>query len=238
MNSIHARNAGYSLLELLVATVLFTIISGSVFSLLSTSQLTYQGESTIAAAFQQANVAIDQMVRDIHSAGYPPPTSFSTAVAQADPKKFALPFAWTPNYPASPCSVNSAAVGALCTIPGDNDLILEADTGAGVQWIRYSLSLADNTLKRAAVLKTTGDPVTETDGALVPYLDNVVNQAQAKQPPIFSYVLDDGAPFDLVTNIRKVNINLIVQSAQRDPKTNQFRTITVTGEAVRFNPNQ
>jgi type II secretory pathway pseudopilin PulG len=238
MNSIHARNAGYSLLELLVATVLFTVISGSVFSLLYTSQLTYQGESTIAAAFQQANVAIDQMVRDIHSAGYPPPTSFSTAVAQADPKQFALPFAWTPNYPASPCSVSFAAVGALCTIPGDNDLILEADTGAGVQWIRYSLSLADNTLKRAAVPKTTGDPVTETDGALVPYLDNVVNQVRATPQPIFSYVLDDGTHAGPVTNVRTVNINLIVQSAQRDPKTNQFRTITVTGQAVRFNPNQ
>jgi type II secretory pathway pseudopilin PulG len=224
--------------ELLVATVLFTIIAGTAFSLLFSAQVRYRGESDVTTAFQQANVAIDQMVRDIHSAGYPPPTSFSTAVAQASPNKFAVPFAWTPNYPGSPCSVGFAAVGALCTIPGDNDLILEADTGAGVQWIRYSLSLTDNTLKRAAVLKNTGDPVTETDGELLPYLDNVVNQAQPNPTPIFSYVLDDGTKNGPVMNIRTVNINLIVQSAQRDPKTNQFRTINLTGQAVRFNPNQ
>jgi hypothetical protein len=65
-----------------------------------------------------------------------------------------------------------------------------------------------------------------------------VNQARATPQPIFSYVLDDGTRAGPVTNIRTVNINLIVQSAQRDPKTNQFRTITVTGQAVRFNPNQ
>jgi hypothetical protein len=29
-----------------------------------------------------------------------------------------------------------------------------------------------------------------------------------------------------------------VQSAQADPQTGQYRTITVTGQAVRFNPNQ
>jgi len=51
----------------MVATVLFTIISGTVFSLLLSAQLQYQGESSVSAAFQQANVAIDQIVRDVHS---------------------------------------------------------------------------------------------------------------------------------------------------------------------------
>jgi hypothetical protein len=34
-----------------------------------------------------------------------------------------------------------------------------------------------------------------------------------------------------------VDIKLIVQSAEPDPQTQQFRTITLTGQAVRFNPN-
>jgi type II secretory pathway pseudopilin PulG len=225
MTKINTRMAGYSLLELLVATLLFTIISGTVFSLLSSSQLTYQGESTLASAFQQANVAIDQIVRDVHSAGYPPVSSFSTAVAQASPSKFALPFAWSPNYPTGPCTVDVS-----CTIPGQNDLILEADTGAGVQWIRYSLQ--GTTLMRAAIAKGAGDPAAQTDGALLPYLDNVVNQTG-----IFSYVCDPGAA-QYPANIRTVNINLIVQSAHKDLQTGQFRTIRVTGQAVRFNPNQ
>jgi len=233
MKRISGKTAGYSLLELLVATVLFTIISGTVFSVLSSSQLTYQGESTLAAAFQQANVAIDQIVRDVHSAGYPPVSSFNAAVAQYSPEKFALPFAWSPNYPGSSCTVPvpiTATVTGPCTIPGGNDLILEADTGGGVQWIRYSLRGA--TLMRAATAKVAGDPVISTDNQLVPYLDNVINQA-----PIFSYSFDDGETHFIPVNIRAVNISLIVQSAQRDAQTNQFRTIRVTGQAVRFNPN-
>ena len=225
MKKIDTETAGYSLLELLVATLLFTIISGTVFSLLSSSQLTYQGESTLASAFQQANVAIDQIVRDVHSTGYPPVSSFSRVVAQGSPNKFALPFAWSPNYPASPC-----IVGGSCTVPGPNDLIVEADTGAGVQWIRYSLQ--GTTLMRAAVGKVAGDPVAQTDGALLPYLDNVINTG------IFAYRLDDGSQSGPVVNIREINISLTVQSAHKDLQTGQFRTIRVTGQAVRFNPNQ
>jgi len=226
-----SRTAGYSLLELLVATVLFTIISGSVFSLLSTSQLTYQGESTLAAAFQQANVAIDQIVRDVHSTGYPPASSFNAAVLLASPDKIALPFAWSPNYPATPCTVNVS-----CTVPGQYDLILEAaDTTGVVQWIRYSLQ--GTTLLRASCPKAPfADPVASTDGQLVPYLDNVQNQAAGKA--IFSYQFDPGEVNLVAKNIRKVDIELIVQSSQRDAQTGQFRTITVTGQAVRFNPNQ
>src|SRR6266436_8295058 len=138
MKKFNTRTAGYSLMELMVATVLFTIVSGAVFTVLSSSQLTYQGESTLASAFQQANVAIDQIVRDVHSAGYPPVTSFKTAVAQGAPEKFAMPFAWSPGYtniPPTPCNV-----GSTCALPGDNDLILEAaDSSGAVQWIRYSL---------------------------------------------------------------------------------------------------
>jgi type II secretory pathway pseudopilin PulG len=230
MTKINRRMAGYSLVELLVATLLFTIISGTVFSLLSSSQLTYQGESTIAEAFQQANVAIDQIVRDVHSAGYPPASSFSTAVAQAAPDKFALPFAWSPNYPTGTCTVDVS-----CTIPGEYDLILEADTGAGVQWIRYSLQ--GTTLMRATVAKRAfKDPLTETGGELLPYLDNVMNQSQGAQ--IFSYQFDPGESHRYPVNVRTVNINLIVQSAHKDLQTGQFRTVRVTGQAVRFNPNQ
>jgi type II secretory pathway pseudopilin PulG len=231
MKETNTKTAGYSLLELLVATVLFTIISGTVFSLLSSSQLTYQGESTIGAAFQQANVAIDQIVRDVHSAGYPPVTSFQTAVAQGAPEKFAMPFAWSPGYTNIPPA--ACIVGSTCVFPGQNDLILEAaDSSGAVQWIRYSLQ--GTTLMRASTRKVRfGDPVSSTDDKLLPYLDNVTNQTG-----IFSYRLDDGSEIGPVTNIRKVNISLTVRSAQKDRQTNQFRTITVSGQAVRFNPNQ
>lgn len=230
---------GYSLVELLVATVIFTIIAGAAFSLLFSTQLRYRGESDVTTAFQQANVAIDQITRDVHSTGYPPANSFAAGVAQASPQLVALPFSWstkTPtSYPNSPCTVN----GSCGAVPGDYDLILEVDSGdgKGVQWIRYSLD--HTTLKRGIVPKTRfDDPVTSTSGAvLTPYLDNVQNGPGNKSLPIFSYGYDSTNPDKQPSNIRVVNIMLIVQSAEPDPQTHQFRTITLSGQAERFNPN-
>jgi type II secretory pathway pseudopilin PulG len=228
------RVNGYSLVELLVATVLFTIIAGTVFSLLLSAQLRYRGESDVTTAFQQANVAIDQITRDVHSAGYPPPSSFSKDVVSANPKLVALPFSWSSGYPNAPCTVG----GGCGAVPGDYDLILETDLsdGKGVQWIRYSLQ--GTTLMRGVTPKTLGDPVTSTSGlVLAPYLDNVMNGSQA----VFTYCYDDTgcrAGTGLVSKIREVNVMLIVQSAQPDPQTGRFRTITLTGQAARFNnPN-
>jgi type II secretory pathway pseudopilin PulG len=228
------RVNGYSLLELLVATLLFTIIAGTVFSLLLNAQLRYRGESGLTAAYQQANVAIDQITRDVHSAGYPPANSFSAAVTQNSPQLMAVPFSWSPGYPYSPCTV-----GVSCgAVPGEYDLILETDLGDGngVQWIRYSLQ--GTTLMRGVTGKPQGtwaDPVASTSGVLLPYLDNVQNGN--KSLAIFSYFDSTNSPAQQPSNIRKVTIDLIVQSAQPDPQTGQFRTITVTGEAVRFNPD-
>jgi Tfp pilus assembly protein PilW len=218
---------GFSLVELLVGTVLFTIITGAVFSLLMSAQLRYRGESNVTEAFQQANVAIDQIVRDVHSAGYPPKTSMTVGTP---PESYALPFAWSPSYPGTPCTVG---VGGTCAIPGDSDLIVEADTGNGVQWIRYSVQ--NGTLMRGVATKVGTDPVGTTNGALAPYLDNVINPTSV---PVFSYRFDSSASPQPASYIREVNITLMVRSALPDPQTQQFRTITLTGQATRFNPNQ
>jgi type II secretory pathway pseudopilin PulG len=223
---------GFSLVELLVGTILFTVVTGVAFSLLVSSLFRYQGESTLTEAFQQANVALDQIVRDVHSAGYPPKSSFNTTAANNDPKVYALPFAWAPSYPNTPCTVG---VVGTCTVPGEYDLILETDLGNGVQWIRYSL--LDTTLMRAVTPKVPfKDPVAATSGdALVPYLENVMNGSNSL--PVFTYTVDPGSA-STASNIRQVNVSLIVRSLQPDPQTKQFRTITLTGQAVRFNPNQ
>jgi hypothetical protein len=106
-----------------------------------------------------------------------------------------------------------------------------------VQWIRYSLQ--GTTLLRGAVSKTSfGDPIAATNGQLVPYLDNVQNGAI----PVFTYCYGSGCS-DTTTphqpsQIREVNITLMLRSSRPDPQTNQYRTVTVTGQAVRFNPTK
>jgi type II secretory pathway pseudopilin PulG len=239
MTNTRRSGNGYSLVELLVATVLFTIIAGTIFSLLFGAQLRYSSESGLTTAFQQANVAIDQITRDLHSAGYPPPSSFAAGIAQTNPQLMALPFSWSPGYtnvPPTPCTVGP---GGTCAVPGPYDLILETDTGDGngVQWIRYSLQ--GTTLMRGMTPKIQfADPVASTStNVMLPYLDNVMNGPGNSSLPIFSYRFDCATPAlpSQPSNICKVNIALIVQAAQPDPQTGQFRTITLTGQAALFN---
>jgi Tfp pilus assembly protein PilW len=232
MNRQSNDATGFSMLELLVATAIFMVIGGAIFSVLFSSQLRYQSESGLTSAFQQANIVMDQIVRDVHSAGFPPPSSVASTTSQ---KYYALPFPWSSGYPALPPSC-TVGTGGTCAIPGDFDLILEADQGSGVQWIRYSL--VNTTLKRKMADKsTTSDPVVATDPTSeAPFLENVVNGSI----PIFSYRPDPSTPSDKPyspLNVREVDIRLMVQSSQRDPQTQQFRTITLTGRAVAFNAN-
>jgi prepilin-type N-terminal cleavage/methylation domain-containing protein len=247
------HNRGFSLVELLLATFIFTMIAGIIFSLLSATQLRYQSESNVMSSFQQANIAMDQIARDVHSAGYPAANSFNTGVAAANPHWVALPFAWAAGagYPTAPCTVK----GSCGAVPGDFDLIFEADFGKGVvQWVRYSLS--GTTLMRGVADKVAwADPVAATDPpALVPYLENVMNNAtpaqmaqiRASYPamfpgdlpvPIFTFTYDSGA-LQIPGNIRQVNVCLIVQSSRPDSQTGRLRVVTLTGQAARFNPNQ
>jgi len=240
---------GFSLIELMIATLLFTTIAGITFALLGVSLQRYKGEKDYLNSFQQANVAMDEITRDVHTAGYPPSNSFLAATAALNPTKVATPFAWMPAYPAVPCTL-----GATCTSPTGFDLITEADlgTGNGVQWVRYSL--VGTTLMRGVANKTGVDPVGATTGTLVPYLENVMNNASAAQMatlkasnpqlfpgnaavPIFTYLPDNGTAFQ-PPNIREVNITLIVQSQRPDPNTNRYRVVVLTGQAMRINPNQ
>jgi prepilin-type N-terminal cleavage/methylation domain-containing protein len=238
---------GFSLMELMVATLLFTVIAGVVFSLLGLSMKRYQFEKDYLVAFQQASVAMDQITRDVHSTGYPPKNAFTTATATANPTKVANAFAFMPGYPAAPCAVG------VCTSPGPYDLITEFDPGNGaIQWVRYQL--VGTTLMRGVTPKVGTDPVTSTNGVMVAYLDNVMNNPtaaqmtalQASNPglfpgsaavPVFTYTYDPGTAAQ-PPNIREVNITLIVEDPRLDQVSKKLRIVTLTGQAARINPNK
>lgn len=247
------RQRGFSLIEMLVSVAVFTVVTGAVFALLIVSQQRYQMESEFLDTFQGARLAMDQMTRDIHSAGYPPANAFTAAVVVANPTVVALPFAWSPNYPLTPCTVgtNCNAVGG----PAAFDLIIETDVDPqannGIEWIRYRLN--GTTLERGMATKIAGaDPEVATSNTLVAYVENVMNNTTAAQMnnlrtfypglfpgnvpvPVFNYQFDAGTPLN-PQFIRSVNITLIVLSPNPDPKTGQPRLVTLTGYARRVNP--
>jgi len=210
--------AGFTLIELLTALGIFLIICGAAFTLLSSSQQRFKTESQVLNSFQEARLAMDQIVRDVNDSGFPPP-----AFNGGNAIQFATsPFAWSiaAGYSGAPCQIGTAGGGTCTTAtpngasPGDFDLIIETnpniqDPGSQVQWIRYQL--VGTTLMRGVANKVGGDdPDTDTSaaGVPVPLVQNVVNNGcppqiptcQAAYPglfpggnpvPIFTYLCDN-----------------------------------------------
>ncbi len=191
------RQRGFTLIELLTALGIFLLITGAAFTLLSSSQQRYRTESQVLTSFQEARLGLDQMVRDINDAGFPPAT-----YVNADPTKVtSTPFAWStgagystnPPPPPNPCQIGTAGGGTCFTAsggaaPGDFDIIIETNPNPGdptcapncpVQWIRYQLGGPNGTtLMRAVANKASGaDPDGSTLGVLVPFVQNVVNNS-------------------------------------------------------------
>ena len=255
---------GFTLLELLIASSVFLVVAGMAFSLLATAQKRYQTDAQALAAFQEARLGLDQIVRDVNDSGYPPANHFS--ILPAANFYAATPFAWSPAYPGNPC-----VIGTTCTNPNDFDLIVETDidpqNNNGVEWVRYQLPPGTTTLLRGVAKKGLGDPVIATTGPAVmyPYVQNVMNDAspaqiaafQAAYPsmfpggvhvPLFTYTCDTpgatplscsaAGAFNTPVNILDVEITLIVQASARDATTGQPRLVELRGRGHRLNPNQ
>ena len=252
------KQSGFTLLEMLVSVLVFVLISGTIFQLLTTTQKQGQTDSQVRDTFQEARLGLDQIVRDINDSGYPPANQFTVLPAVSGYAQ--SPIAWSPNYtPATPCSI-----GGTCTTPGSYDIIFEEDyDGTGVKWIRYQLRTT--TLWRGVTSKVAGtDPVTATNaaGVMYPYVQNVMNNASAAQiaqiqatypnmfpggnpVPIFTYTLDNNtgtagcvAAVNSPCNVREIQVRLIVQTPQRDTTSRALRLVELNGQGRRMNPNQ
>lgn len=259
------RQGGFSLLELMVAVAIISLVAGAVFSLLNVSQQRFRSESQVLNAFQEARLGMDQIVRDVNDSGYPPKDIF--AVAPTPDKYASGPIAWNPLYPATPCTI-----GGSCVTPGDFDVIVETDidpqNNNGVEWVRYQLQ--GTTLFRGQVSKPAAagaDPVATfaaaPAGGMVPYIQNVMNNAPAAQiaqlraahptmfpgnapVPVFRYTCDTKTGPQLCTaagasnsavNIREVEITLIVMTPQTDEQSRAPRVVELDGRGRRVNPN-
>lgn len=192
------RERGFTLVEMLASLGIFLLVTGAAFTLLTSSQQRYQTESEVLTSFQEARLGLDQMVRDINDAGFPPPT-----FANTDPKKVTTaPFGWSPNYTIpAPCQIGTAG-GGTCFTPTDFDIIIETEPNppdpacpGSVEWIRYQLPPNGTTLMRGVACKLAGaEPGVQTSqpGVLIPFVQNVVNNSPTLQ--IGQFQLDAAYP--------------------------------------------
>ena len=188
MKRAHQKQSeqGFSLIEMMIAAVIFILLCGAAFALLSVAQQRYQTESQVLNSFQEARFGLDDMVRDVNGSGYPPQNQFSFTSGGPPSNFYAItPVAWAPGYPTnSPCQIGTGG-GGTCTTPGDFDLNIERDVDYwhtdGVEWTRYQLQ--GSVLSRAAVEKSGGGspPDVATSSAFVPYIQNVMNNASPAQ---------------------------------------------------------
>jgi len=208
----------------------------------------------------------------VNIAGFPTSAQFSNFTINTNHNYFAVsPVAWSPGYTSlTPCAMGTGGAGN-CTTPGDFDLIvesnidLEQDRANGVEdveWVRYQLPAGSTTLFRGVTPKNHWvDPDGATQDSLVPFVQNVMNNASAAQiaqfqalypatfpggapVPIFRYLCDDpsGLTRCEVTgskapaNVREVEITLIVQAPQPDSVTGNPRLVMLNGRGHRVNP--
>jgi len=257
------KEGGFSLIEMMIAAVIFILLCGAAFTLLSLAQQRYQTESQVLNSFQEARFALDEIVRDVNGSGYPPQNQFSISPYTPNPTSYAItPIAWSSGYPSSPCQIGT------CATPGNFDLIIERDVDPwrhdGVEWTRYQLQTPANVLSRSQTPKAGGgaDPAVTTNSSFVPYVQNVMNNAspaqiaqfQATYPsmfpggnpvPIFSYtcytpygpqLCSLAGSYNSPVNVTDVEVTLIVMAPTKDAQSGQVRLIELHGRGHSLNP--
>jgi type II secretory pathway pseudopilin PulG len=79
LRTIRRSQLGFSAIEMLVAVALLMVVLGVVVRGVQNVQQRNRSESSNVDAVQDTRNFIDQMVRDVHGVGYPPPAAISTA---------------------------------------------------------------------------------------------------------------------------------------------------------------
>lgn len=203
MNAAHARPSrrmakGFSLLEMLISVSLLVVITGAVLEQIMVMQKSAAGTGAKVDTDQQARAFLDQMVRDLHMAGYPKAEMYS--VRPDDPTLLQKPF---------------IAAGVVRVSP--TQIILEGDVNSdgfveSVTVGYVGTPTGDPTcpcIRRNAVQKVTADPTaqpvsanyTETSGVVPPGLGP--GQAGAD---LFTFYDQNGNQVD-VSDVPDINSN-------------------------------
>src|SRR5438067_1166924 len=146
-----SRQAGFSMVELLIAVALLVIIMGTVMGQVTAIHKRSQAEASKLDVIQEARETMDQLTRDLHQAGYPSPAMYdANFISVANPN-------W---YFDTHVALRLVAIGA-------NWIFFEGDVdGSGnVSVVRYrisNLNIAESThcpcLERMQSVKVAANP--------------------------------------------------------------------------------
>lgn len=255
---------GFSLIEMMIVITVLTIVFASVFSGLDSATHKYRVEEARLDITQEARDFLDQVIRDLHTVGYPNLHMYNGAGTILGP---------------TPANSKLVAVGLVAV--SSTDLWFEGDVdGSGVvRSVRYTLqSNAGNcpcSLMRSYVPKADGvapDAQTVTYETEVQNVVNSVGGAGAypisgstrfpggvvandtlyggyKAAPVFTFFDQNNTliavPADLsagnlalgeaaVANVRSIGVVINVLSQYPDPKTQLLQAVSTQG-SVKLN---
>ena len=227
------RKAGFSLIEALIAVLIFSIVMGSVAQYMVLAQQRAYTEQVRLDQLQEGRDFVDQLVRDIQECGYPNLRMVNPASPLFSP---AL------QNPA----INDARLAVGIVKIGRTEIWLEGDVvGDGnVYSVVYKLNgtgTCEACLQRSQTMKVNGSPVTAQSQTWATEINDVQN-AQ-----VFQAFQIDGSPVDLtstidigdawqartIASIRVVQANLTLRNNSIvDLKTGQVIEVVMQSQAV------
>jgi prepilin-type N-terminal cleavage/methylation domain-containing protein len=223
------RQSGFSLLELVVALLILSVVMAAVLAQVTRIQARSAGEQSKLDVFQDTREFMNQMVRDLHQAGYPNIRIYAAG---------ALPTTPVVNDPAN-------AVG-LVRVDADQ-LWFEGDVdGTGVSSIQYSIATTGTNcpcLSRSQTAKLAGNPLTGQGTAAFQTELQKVRSGTTSNPMFYAYRADGSEvslPVDFNSNpgdiadIRTIRVVMTVESTKYDLERKMFPQTTLNA-LIRLN---
>ena len=255
MTQANRSERGFSLLEMMIVVAILTVVMGGIFGMLNSAQKRYSVEDTKLDLQQESREFLDQVIRDLHQAGFPNSRMYDTA-------------------PSSGNNSDKVAVGLVRV--SHSDIVFEGDVdGDGtVNVVRYQLEAVGGkcpcTLKRSQVNKVDGSAPDDQPTAFSAEVQRVLNSygagnsplvidgsamgtsndttyAAYKAAPLFEFydqngVIVSGIPNDLSTSgtgngalllasIRSVRVTINTFASSLDQENRAFPALSMTSSA-------
>jgi prepilin-type N-terminal cleavage/methylation domain-containing protein len=215
-----AAQSGFSLIEMMVAVAVLTIIMGAVFGSINRAQQISSSEQAKVDLTQQAREFMDQLTRDLRSTGYPNWRNMDpTSVAGSPTSQYNAP------------GLIKIDSGALW-FAGDVDGTTNPLGTPVVKMIRYDIATDGPNcpcLRRTEFLRNGGDPVADASspGVAVAQMEIQGVQNGSVADPIFTAFdpttgVPVALPVDFTNNantlasVNSLKVVLAVQSQQKD----------------------
>jgi prepilin-type N-terminal cleavage/methylation domain-containing protein len=235
---------GFSLVEMMMAILLLSIISGAVLKQISNIQVRYKTEENRVATVEESREFVDQMVRDLHQMAFPHKRLFALTAAQSGNNAYSL---------------KQVASGLVSVSPTRIQFEADLDGSGTVQEVIYQLvdpttknpvsdtSKCPCTLQRGQTVKldATAPPQTVQPSIFSTEVDNVINPTTE---PVFRFFQQDGTEitsgfpinFDntnsnmaggAIFNVFTIKISVTVAAPYRDVQTRLKPEVTYTATA-------